>query len=194
MLDLRGPLRDASAGEQTYWRLDTHWSPTGASVYGREVAARFDPSMTLAAGTERGTYRRAGDLADTLGRPETEEISALTTTNTGVGFHELPQRNVGLRNLVRHTVADVRPGGRVVPGRTVFVGDSMTAIGVEQLAPFYEDAVYVWAIPGDPLQPVLDALEPADRVVLESIERVGWSFRMIDADVAPAVRGLSHKG
>ncbi len=191
VLDLRPALRQASRNEQTYWRLDTHWSPTGGSVFARELARVLDPSLLVALGGDRGTYRLDGDLARTLGRPEIEEIGARTTTNEGVSFTEAPPRSVGLRNVVRSTTTQVGPGGRVVPGRTVFVGDSFTAIAVEQLAPLFEQAVFVWAIPGDPLQPVLDELEAADRVVLESVERVGWQFRMIGPDVAPALRGLS---
>ncbi|MCW2608274.1 MAG: hypothetical protein JWO60_2967, partial [Frankiales bacterium] len=194
VLDLRPALRQASQDEQTYWRLDTHWSPTGGTVFARELASVLDPSLLVALGSERGTYRLDGDLARTLGRPEVEEIAALTTTSTGVSVTEQPQREVGLRNVVRSTTTRVRPGGRVVPGRTVFVGDSFTAIAVEQLAPLFEEAVFVWAIPGDPLQPVLDELVDADRVVLESVERVGWQFRMIQPDVAPALRRLPPRG
>ncbi len=190
VMDLRAPLRQASRDEQTYWRLDTHWSPTAGTVWAQELARTFQPSLLLGLGSERGTYRLEGDLSRDLGRPETEEVSALSTTSEGVTVRTLPERSTGLRNVVRHTVTDVAPGGRVVPGRTVFVGDSFTAIAVQQLAPLFEEAVFVWAVPGDPLQPVLDELQDADRVVLESVERVGWSFRMVQPDVAPALRTL----
>jgi hypothetical protein len=189
-LDVRAPLKEAARGEQPYWRLDTHWSPTGGTVFARAVAARLDPLLAGRLTTQRGTYERDGDLAETLGQPAREQISALTTVNPGVTvLHDAPT-DIGLRNAMQRTRAEVGPAGYVVPGRTVFVGDSFTAIAVEQLAPLFEEAVFVWAIPEDPLAPVLEQLEAADRVVLEAVERRGWQFRMIQPDVAPALRRL----
>ncbi len=190
VLDVRAPLRRSSQDEQPYWRLDTHWSPTGGTVYAQALAERLDPLLAGRLTTRRATYERDGDLAQVLGQPSREQVSALTTVNPGVQVVADAPSDIGLRNQLQRTTTRVGPTGHVVPGRTVFVGDSFTAIAVEQLAPLFEEAVFVWAIPEDPLGPVLDQLRDADRVVLESVERVGWQFRMIQPDVAPALRQL----
>lgn len=171
-LDLRPSLRLATAQAQTYWRNDTHWTPTAGAVYARELARRLDPALVPRLQATTRTYTRSGDLARVLGRPAAESVVALQVVNPGVRVRELPQEDIGLAVPARHTTAVLQPGARVVPGRTVFVGDSFDDTALEQLAPLFADAVFFW--PGDDpadVPTVVRLLRDADTVVLETVER-----------------------
>ena len=193
-LDLRKPLASAGSRSQTYWRKDTHWTPTSSGVYGQQLAKRFDPLLPPRVQQQPASFSRTGDLAQVLQQPARETVQGLRLVNPDATVRELAQRDIGVGIPVRTTRATPRtPLGRVVPGRTVFVGDSMDDVSVEQLAPLFEEAVFVWLLPGRPLEPVMAELRAADRVVLESVERFGARFRMQQPDAVRAVRALPDR-
>ncbi len=193
-LDLRPALRDAGRGVQVYWRKDTHWTPTGGAVYGRELARRLDPALARRLQTRPATWRRDGDLARVLGRPDAEEADGLQLVNPGVRVQELPRLDIGMGQPARHTRAMASPGARVLPGRTVFVGDSFDDTAVEQLAPLFEEALFFWPGLHDSSMPtVVRQLVGADRVVVESVERFGRRYRMFDDEAVRAARALPQR-
>ncbi len=194
LVDLRRPLSAAGSRWQTYWRKDTHWTPTSSGVYAQQLAKRFDPLLPALLQQQPATFSRTGDLATVLQQPARETVQGQRLVNPGASVRELARRDVGLVNPVRSTVATPTAFGRVVPGRTVFVGDSMDDVSVEQLAPVFEQAVFVWVTPGEPLGPVLAELRSADRVVLETVERFGARSRMTQPDAVRAVRSLPPRG
>ena len=190
-LDLRRPLQQAARGGQVYYRKDTHWSHGGDAVYARALLRRLDPLLTLGQTRRTTTGTVRGDLAVVLGLPAHESVSGQSTVNPGVVVQELPQRNIGLTVPVKSFVATATtPGARVLPGRTVFVGDSFTAVALNQLVPLSEETVFVWTDSKAPLQPMLDEIAQGDRVVVEVVERFATRYRMFRPDVVDGVRAL----
>lgn len=192
-LDLRPVLRRASGSGQVYFKKDTHWAHAGDAVYAREVARRFDPTLPLALGTTSSVAQVRGDLASVLEQPPHERVASSTTVRGRVAVTELAARDVGLTHAVRTWRARPEPGGRVLPGRTVVVGDSYSAVAVGQLAQLSEETVLVWVDSRAPLAPLLRELEAADRVVLESVERFATRFRMWRPDVVAGVERLPRR-
>ena len=78
----------------------------------------------------------------------------------------------------------------MLPGRTVFVGDSFTAVALCQLAQLSQETVFVWTDSTAPLQPMLDEIAQGDRVVVEVVERFATRYRMFRPDVVEGVRAL----
>ncbi len=192
-LDVRPAVAELSGKQQTYWRKDTHWTPTAGTAYASELARRIDPLTQLRLTTKAATYTRTGDLASVLGRPAGETVRGLQTVNPLVTVRELAPTKVGLTNPVRHTRATAALGGRVIPGRTVIVGDSMDDVVVEQLAPLFADAVFVWVLEQDPVGPVMAQVRGGDRVVVEAVERLAQRSRVLKPDAVAAARALPKR-
>lgn len=191
-LDLRPDLLEADERLPTYWRTDTHWTPTGGAVYARALAGHLDPTLADRLTTRPQTQRRDGDLARAVGRPDDERVRGQRLVNPGVRVEELPRPDIGMGQPARRTRATrVQPGARVLPGRTVLVGDSFDDVAVEQLAPLFEEALFFWPGGNDSSLPTISAqLVGADRVVLETVERFAQRFRMFDPEAVEAVRRL----
>ncbi len=191
-LDLRPALASASRGTlPTYWRKDTHWTPTGGAVFARALAERLDPALGRRVALRPGTYSRDGDLARDLGLPSGETVRGAQLVNPYVTGVDEGYWLVGMPQaaLVSRTV--VQPGGRVVPGRTVVLGDSFTGTAYASLRPLFEEGVYFHPGYGrDDLGPVLAQLVNADTVVVEVVERFDQRYRMFEADAVEAVRAL----
>lgn len=192
-LDLRRPLQQAARTQQVYYRKDTHWSHNGDAVYARSLAQRFDPVLALALRTRTTTGTVKGDLASVLGLPAHETVQGQSVLNPRVAVQELPERDIGLIVPVKTFRATAALGGRVLPGRTVFVGDSFTAVALGQLAQLSEETVFVWTDNSAPLQPMLDEIAKGDRVVVEVVERLSTRFRMFRPDVVEGARRLPFR-
>ena len=184
-LDLRHDLANAGARHQVYWRQDTHWTPTGGVVLARRLLMQLDPVLEQRVTTRPSTYTRRGDLADVLGIPGRESAQGLQLVNPGVTATELERGDQGVGQGSRHTVAVPDSGGtgRVVPGKTLFLGDSTAATAIGQLAPLFEDATYLWPDQDVTPQQLLEKVEAADRVVVLRVERFSAEWRPYDADV-----------
>lgn len=190
-LDLRPALATASRRTQTYWRKDTHWTPTGGAVYARELARRFDPALAARLRTRPATHAQDGDLARVLQEPEAETVRGEQLVNPGVTVLELPYTPVGTTHPARRTVTVRQPGARVLPGRTLLLGDSFNGTALEQLAPLFEEAVFVYpGERGSDVAPVAVQVQLADRVVVEVVERFVQRYRMFEPDAVAAVRAV----
>ncbi|MCW2778958.1 MAG: hypothetical protein JWN17_2683 [Frankiales bacterium] len=189
-LDLRDPLKRASAKGQVYYRKDTHFAHGGDTVYTRNLLNRLDPLLGLTQTTQTTYGEVHGDLANVLGLPSYERVYGGSNVNPGVTVTELPERKVGLIVPVKSFTAKAGPGARLLPGRTVFVGDSFTAVALSQLAQLSQETVFVWTDNTAPLQPMLDEIAQGDRVVIEVVERFSTRYRMFRPDVVQGVRDL----
>ncbi len=189
-LDLRRPLQQAARTQQVYYRKDTHWAHDGDAVYTRALAQRFDPLLALALRTRPSVGTVKGDLASVLGLPAHETVSGQSVVNPRVTVQELPERRIGLIVPVKTFRATPAVGGRVLPGRTVFVGDSFTAVALGQLSQLSAETVFVWTDNSAPLQPMLDEIARGDRVVVEVVERLSTRYRMFRQDVVDGARAL----
>jgi hypothetical protein len=192
-LDLRRPLQQAARSAQVYYRKDTHWSHNGDAVYTRALAQRFDPVLALALRSRTTTGTVRGDLASVLGLPAHESVQGQSVLNPRVAVQELPERSIGLIVPVKTFRATAALGGRLLPGRTVFVGDSFTAVALNQLAQLSQETVFVWTDNSAPLQPMLDEIAKGDRVVVEVVERLSTRFRMFRTDVVDGARRLPFR-
>ncbi|MCW2778018.1 MAG: hypothetical protein JWN17_1743 [Frankiales bacterium] len=190
-LDLRPALATADRQVQTYWRKDTHWTPTGGAVYARQLARRLDPQLAKGLTTRPVTYTRDGDLAQVLQQPSHETVRGLQLVNPGVTVQELPYTDVGTEHPARRTVALAAPGARVVPGRTLLIGDSFDSTALEQLAPLFAQTEFLYpGESGSDIAPVVRQVEQADTVVIEVVERFAERYRMFDPDAVAAVQAV----
>ncbi|MCW2607811.1 MAG: hypothetical protein JWO60_2504 [Frankiales bacterium] len=190
-LDLRKPLQDAARSHQVYYRKDTHFAHGGDTVYTRTLLRRLDLLLALnqTSRPQAGTVR--GDLATVLGLPPYETVTEGSNVNPGVRVVEHPERRIGLIVPVKSfTATPTVPTARVLPGRTVFVGDSFTAVALSQLAQLSQETVFVWTDSTAPLQPMLDEIAQGDRVVVEVVERFSTRYRMFRPDVVAGLRAL----
>ena len=193
-LDLRRPLRDAARTQQVYYRKDTHFAHAGDTVYTRALLRRLDPLLGLYQGSRSTTGTVRGDLASVLHLPAYESVTAASNVNPDVAVVEQPERKIGLIVPVKSfTATPTSPSGRVLPGRTVFVGDSFTAVALSQLAQLSQETVFVWTDSTAPLQPMLDEIAQGDRVVLEVVERFSTRYRMFRPDVVEGLRALPRR-
>ncbi len=194
LLDLRPALADADRVRQTYWRKDTHWSPNGAAVYARRLAARLDPALARGLTSMPARWSRDGDLARVLDEPEGETVTGEQIVNPGVRVVELPYTDVGTEHPARRTVAFAGPTSRVIPGRTLFIGDSFNGTALEQLAPLFAETVFLYpGEQGSDIDPVAAQIEQADLVVVEVVERFAQRYRMFDRDAVDAVQAAAPR-
>ena len=191
LLDLRGPLADAGARWQVYWRQDTHWTGTGGTVYARQLAARLDPALARRLRLQPVEYARRGDLAQVLGIPGTERVQGVRLVNPDVRVveHERGDAGVGMGSR-RFTATPSTSAARVVPGRTLFLGDSFDGTVAAQLAPLFEESVFLWPDTDVPAAVLRDRVAAADRVVVMRVERFTSEWRPYDADVVRALSTL----
>ncbi len=193
-VDLRRPLAAAGARWQTYWRQDTHWTPTGGTVYARQLVASFDRPLARSLQTQPATWTRRGDLANVLGIPGTERVEGLRLVNPGVEVAELERGDEGLGMGSRHFMATPTVAtGRVLPGRTLFIGDSMDGTVVAQLAPAFRDTTFLWPDGQTSATALRDRIADFDRVVVMRVERFSAVWRPYDADVLRALSALPRR-
>lgn len=195
LLDLRRPLAGIGSRWQTYYRQDTHWTPTSGTVYARSVASSFDPLVGRRLQTEPATYTRRGDLAQVLGIPGKETVKGLRTVNPGVTVTELERGDPDMGMGSRHFTATppVDAPGAVVPGTTLFIGDSFDGTVAAQLAPAFADVTFLWPDGETDAQALADRIGDFDRVVVMRVEQFTWQWRPYDADVLRALSGLSQR-
>ncbi|MCW2777158.1 MAG: hypothetical protein JWN17_883 [Frankiales bacterium] len=195
LVDLRKPLAGAGARWQTYYRQDTHWTPTSGTVYARSVAASFDPVVGRRLRTEPATYTRRGDLANVLGIPGEETVQGLQTVNPGVQVEERAREDQGIGMGSRHFTATPPPDdlGAVVPGKTLFIGDSFDGTVSTQVAPAFADSTFLWPDGETDATALAQRIGDFDRVVVMRVERFSSQWRPYDADVVKALAGLPKR-
>jgi alginate O-acetyltransferase complex protein AlgJ len=134
-------------GDDLYARKDSHWTTAGSLALVRamlegigEPGARLRESEIV----DPGRTEYTGDLTNLLGAPETDTQAQRTIQRAA--------------------------GAKVIPGRTLMIGDSYSQGPAPQLAPYFEDlrgAAWV----GTPPAKLAREIRAADLVLLETVER-----------------------
>ena len=164
------------SGPLLYFPLDTHWTPTGATVVVRGLITSIDPGLWREADvvrTDRSRLRT--DLATQMGIRRSGSVPGvtirpdMTVTRADVA---VPVSVSNARSVFRTTSTGAAP---VLTGRTVIVYDSFFGIDVPLVAPFFADAT--WIHVGDMLNhPELAGLTgPFDHVIVERVARGVYS-------------------
>ncbi|GAA5107585.1 hypothetical protein GCM10023339_05780 [Alloalcanivorax gelatiniphagus] len=139
-------LRDADrAGEQVYWRGDSHWTSYGASLWLLEVLERLDPSVVDALEVVPGEVERTGDRYVMAERDdvETAPSTSFTTGNTVESVRGAKPFDPGAEQWGSLEWRNV-PGDGVVEGRTLLIGDSFSYAGVDLAIPVLERGAFAW--------------------------------------------------
>ena len=139
-------LRDADeAGEQVYWRGDSHWTSYGASLWLLAALERLDPAVVDAVEVVPGEAERNGDLyvMDERDDVETAPSAVFSTDSTikpvpGTKPFEPGKDEWGpleWRNV---------PGDDLVQGRTLVIGDSFSYAGMDLTMPLLQRGAFAW--------------------------------------------------
>lgn len=193
LLDMKGVLvrlRDR-VGAPVYVPTDTHVTTRGSAEYVRSVVDRLDPEAARTATLEDTgkPFVYTGDLSVFLGEPK--EVSEPTLAFEKPGLQRRPTEDA--TPLPEYFVTRSRARGTsrapVVPGRTVWYGDSFTQRAIPNIGAFFRD---VWRVPelsnpGAAAKPeaavdvLIDQIRKADNVVLETVER--QAFGRVDGSI-----------
>ena len=164
-------LRKAEAeGRHPYWRTDSHWSPNGAAVYATTLAGRLTSGQARRPETTTSPRVFSGDLAKLVGLQIREKVD-VTTLRTGT-----VQLEPYSKKLIRQGVYygpqrwTVKPSTGLVPGKTLFLGDSFDYYASDQLRPLFAQGTLLW-MRNTPAKTVAAEIADADTVVLESVQR-----------------------
>jgi hypothetical protein len=181
------------AGEPVFRKLDTHWTPLGATVYARELADLLEPSLWVGTRVERTGARRAGgDLAQLLGQPRQERVVEWTIVRPGVqgNFDRVGP------GVVPAAVRNTSTGVALFGPRTALLVDSFSLPQVSGSAVYslFADASVLYTEAAAPATIALE-IAGADVVVVEAVERylvgggtvllAGATLDAIDAALRP---------
>ncbi|KRF34987.1 alginate O-acetyltransferase AlgX-related protein [Nocardioides sp. Soil805] len=181
-------LREADeAGEQVYWRGDSHWTSYGASLWLQELVDRLDPGLAERLVVTDGTAERTGDLYVETGRDDVEEArSAAFATGAAVeGVPGGPVFDPG-RDEWGPLQWRSRPAEGLHPGRTLVIGDSFSYAAIDLTMPLFERGDFAWfQYFGD--DQLAAQVAAADTVVLEVSQRTLTHAQVAQQPFADAV-------
>lgn len=164
-----------------YVPLDTHVTTRGSAEYVRSVVERLDPEAARTAKLvdTNSPFVYTGDLSSIQGDPK--QVSEPTLRYEKRGLKRRPSEDA--EPLPGYFVTRQRATGSraapVVPGRTVWYGDSFTQRALPNIGAFFRD---VWRIPefsnpavvagqDQAVDVLLSQMRLAKNVVLETVER-----------------------
>jgi len=191
-VDTWGVLMErASAGEDVYFRDDTHWSYLGAARGAEAIIEQIMPGLWSDDDLVFGeTRERVGNLVRQMGLEFEESYVSMVVERNGV---EIESSRVALTNgtpvvLVYET--QIVGDAVVIPGKTVVLGDSfMWFTAEEHLAPYSETLLSMsWRSlrsegPADDfeVEPIvegeewlLEQLAEAETIVVQTVEFRAW--------------------
>ncbi|WP_341350858.1 hypothetical protein [Nocardioides convexus] len=170
---MRAPLADmVAAGEQPFWRTDTHWSSVGTAVLARRLAERLDPALAARLEVRKGQRSKTGDLTLLAGLDFDEEaasadVSAGGEVRESAGSDHWDE-GTPVYGTHRWTTA---PSAGLVPGRTALVGDSFTYFALGNLRPLFAEGEFLWIAHPVAQAQIVAGIVDADTVVLETVQR-----------------------
>ncbi|MBS4754175.1 hypothetical protein KG112_15305 [Nocardioides sp. zg-ZUI104] len=172
-LSVRRELADlAAAGEQPYWRTDTHWSTVGSAVLAERLAERLSPRLASRLTLVKGTRARTGDLTLLAGL-DFEERSPTADVATGAQVQEAPGSEAfdETKSVYgEHRWTSV-PRTGLVRGRTTIVGDSFVYFGLGNLRPLFATGEFLWVGRPATVPQIIERILASDTVVLETVQR-----------------------
>jgi hypothetical protein len=167
-------LRAAAEDEQIYYRLDTHWNPAGAAIFGRELVEMIETGTWVPRSIQvTGTEPHTGDLTNMIGDPADEDAEVLVTVLDGVQtdvsavrFEAVDGSEWGLTRGRRHVSGPNAP----VQARTVLMHDSFGWDVIPVVVPYLSDVITMRH--SDPAGlPIEQALSDAQVLVWLSAQR-----------------------
>lgn len=165
-------MRDADeAGDQVYWRGDSHWTSYGASLWLRAALDRLDPAVADRLTVTDGTAERTGDLYVEAGRDDVEEArsASFATGATVEGVPGGPTFDPG-HDAWGPLQWRSRPADGLHAGRTLVIGDSFSYAAIDLTMPLFERGEFAWfQYFGD--DELAARVAAADTVVLEVSQR-----------------------
>lgn len=139
-------LREAdAAGDQVYWRGDSHWTSYGASLWLLEMLDRLDPAVVDHVQVTSATADRTGDLYALAKRSDVESApsASFATDNTSVAVPGPTPFDPGADSWGPLQWRN-DPGDDLVPGRTLVVGDSFSYAGIDLAMPLFQRGAFTW--------------------------------------------------
>jgi alginate O-acetyltransferase complex protein AlgJ len=181
-------LRSADeAGEQVFWRGDSHWTSYGASLWLRELVERLDPTLAERLEVTDGTAERTGDLYVEAGRDDVEQArsAAFATGATVEAVPDGPVFDPG-RDEWGPLQWRSRPAEGLHPGRTLVIGDSFSYAAIDLTMPLFARGDFAWFqyFTDEELAAQVAA---ADTVVLEVSQRTLTHAQVAQEPFADAV-------
>jgi len=165
-------LREAdAAGDQVYWRGDSHWTSYGASLWLLAMLERLDPSVADSVEVTSGSVDRTGDLYVMADRSDVESApsASFATGNTLEAVPGPTPFDPGADSWGplqwRNT-----PGDDLVPGRTLLIGDSFSYAGIDLAMPLFERGAFAWFQYFDTAE-LARQIRASDTVVVEVSQR-----------------------
>lgn len=181
-------LLERDDNQQIFWNTDLHWTPLGASVFTRALAAKLDPRLG-----KRQTYRPGRSLTALGGLNALLHIADQETVPTAIvkdGIKVTP-REVAAGHYFDHTWRS-RPAKWTWPGRTVVVGDSMMSVAMATLRPIFAHGRFMW-LQHVKTRDIVRAIKASDTVVFDTIQLfvpvVELGTEEFRAQVKQALRG-----
>jgi hypothetical protein len=172
LLDLWSPLRARAADDEDrlFFRNDSHWTSSGAISMADAVVELFSPGL-FDPSDLRPTDEVivTGDVTRRLGWEEDEATDRLVAARESVTTEVEVTPSTSGQGVRTYSSVSTTPG-RLVPGSTVVVHDSMGNYAEGMLAPYFERVQFVnW---NDLAAGEFLALVPsADRIVFETVQR-----------------------
>ena len=177
MVDLWGPVLDRThlGPEETYFHADSHWTSYGAAPAIDAIVESLAPGLVAAAPAVRladGT--QVGDVSRLLGSPQSEIAPNYERPGVTVDVSEVPVtvKEGSVRPVMRSKVSG---SSDVVPGTTLIVCDSFFRVIQGDLAPWFEDSVWVHIDDIGRHADLAGQLPPFDRIIVERGERLAYA-------------------
>ena len=167
---VRKPLAAAHAsGKQVFLRTDTHWTTLGGAMYAQALAAKLDPELAKRMRLKPERMTKVGELTRLIGLTSTESLMS-EVVSSGSTVIPSPRSTAGASYQPESWVT--RPGASLIPGRTLLLGDSFTAMaGLTSLRPLFAEGRFV-LLKGTPNAQLISEIRSADTVVIEVAQRL----------------------
>ncbi len=150
LFDVRKELRNSKAGNQIYYKIDTHWNEHGAYLAYKSFCNQTFSELGLTAFNEETftiTYREinTGDLTNMLG------ISKSSLFKDKAPVYTLKNKDIGYRTILANGFPDqteITINENCTNHQTVLVFHDSYANSLKQfLSLHYNKVVYVWSYP-----------------------------------------------
>ena len=197
-LPIRKTLERLTAAKYpVYWKLDSHWTTLGSTLWGHAVAQELNPAIAKVQRYKKAKRTHVPDIAYVTGQTGVTESEVALKTKTkvrttyaapGYSYKKLTGFDISWTN---------RPKKKTWPGQTLLLGDSFTYLGMESLIPLFRSGRYMWLGHVDNLA-VVQAVAESDTVVIEVAQRYvansGLGDPLVQAQLVAALLAAPRPG